>query len=136
MSRSDGNEIISRISPAAPVNLDELLCGVEGTTQAPGRYIFPREVQDIDLVVPLKDEEVVCFGARVTEDTPNVVALAMSVAQLAAEKNAEPVVFSHVDNPGLSRFGFRIERIVANDDQDVSASEGQIKAFWGIVMVI
>lgn len=129
--------IINRISPKAPQDLDPLV-GVLDPRRAKndGAYLVPASDDTFDGLTPLKGEETICFGARITKDTPDPVALAMRVAQLAAEKGAEAIVLSHVEKSGLERFGFRVETVGGETKQARLALEDELRRFWNIVVVI
>lgn len=124
------------ITPAAPTGLDADLEKLDPRRAKPGRATFPEDMGDIALPADFASEETVCFGARITEATGNRVQLAMSLAQMAAEKGAEPVILSHVDYCGLERFGFRVERIAGETEEARAAAEAQVVRFWNIVLVI
>ncbi len=128
--------IINRISPQAPQDLDPLLGALDPRRTKDGAYLVPAPEDTFDGLTPLKGEETICFGARITKDTADPVALAMRVAQLAAEKGAEAIVLSHVEKSGLERFGFRVETVGGETEQARLALEEELRQFWNIVVVI
>lgn len=136
MSDSHWTKVMGLISPAAPVDLDPVLAPFDARAREPGTTGFPDGIGDVALPVAFSSDETVCFGARVTPDTPNPVQLAMSLAQMAAEKGAEPIILSHMDYCGLERFGFRVERIAGDTDEARADAEAQAVRFWNIVLVI
>ena len=136
MSADHWTRVMGLISPAAPTDLDPVLAGYDPRAQGKGKTGFPGGIGDVALPVDFKSEDTVCFGARVTKDTPNPVQLAMSLAQMAAEKGAEPIILSHLDYCGLERFGFRVERIAGQNEAARADAEAQAVRFWNIVLVI
>ena len=102
---SGWNDVIARITPMQPTDLDAALAEACPRANKPGTVNFPKTAAAAPLVLDLATEETVCFGARITEDTPNRLALAMSLAQMAEEKAATPIILSHVEVCGLERFG-------------------------------
>lgn len=136
MSADRWTRVMGMISPAEPDNLDDLLGPFDPRRGDQGAAIFPETIEDVALPVPLASEETVCFGARVTAETPDPVRLAMTLAQMAAEKGAEPIILSHVDVCGLERFGFRVERIAGATPEARDVAEAQAVRFWNIVLVI
>ena len=136
MMEHNWDDLICRISPAAPENLDDDLAALDPRTAKTGAINFPISAAENELPVEFATEEVVCFGVRVDEQTTDETTLAMTIAQMAAEKGAFPVVFSHVENCGLQRFGFRVERISGATPAEVAACEEQVKKFWNIVVII
>ncbi len=133
---SDWLKRIGQITPLAPTSLDAALEKLDPRFGKPGTFHFPTAAGDPEIVTPFADPEMVAIGVRITEDTPNRVQLAMKLAQMAAEKDAEPIVLSYVDMTGLERFGFRIERIAGASDEERALAEAQIIKFWNIVLVI
>ena len=103
--------IIDAISPQSPDVLDDLIAPFETKAPNRGRLLFPPEAAALAPPYLMNEEDTVAFGARITSDTPNRLTLAMTLAQMALEKGAEAIILSHVDDPELDRFGFRIERV-------------------------
>lgn len=133
---SDWLTKIGQITPMAPTSMDDTLETLDPRFGKPGSFEFTLEVGDAEIVTPFGDPEMVAIGVRITKDTPDRVKLAMKLAQMAAEKDAEPVVLSYVDTTGLERFGFRTERIAGANDAERAALEAQVIKFWNIVLVI
>lgn len=136
MSDQSWNDVISRITPAAPVDIDDDLAPLANAGDAADPTPLHSTVAYQSIPVGFAAEDTVCFGVRVTEKTPNIVSLAMQVAQMAAEKGGYPVILSHVDYCGLERFGFRVERIVGGSQEERRICEEQVCAFWKITLVI
>ena len=136
MSQMDWTKVVAEITPLEPTDLDAVIDAIKPTEGAPSGLRFPREAADYAIASVFNEETTVCFGARITKDTPNKMALAMTLAQMAAEKGAFPVILSHMDYCGLEQFGFRVERVAGKDAAEIAACEAQICAFWNIVMVI
>ena len=126
--------IIDAISPQMPEALDSVV--EDGPLPPKGRLLFPTASAEPAPAYEFDDEETITFGARITKDTPDRLALAMTLAQMALEKGAEAIILSHVDDPLLDRFGFRVERVSGETDEERAASEAQLVRFWNIVFVI
>lgn len=129
-------DVVDAISPQSPEPLDDLIAPFEGTAPKPGRLLFPPEAIASAPPHEMTDEETVTFGARITDETQNRLGLAMTLAQMALEKGAEAIILSHVDDPLLDRFGFRVERIAGETEEARAAAEAQLVRFWNIVFVI
>jgi len=136
MSAEHWTQVMALITPATPVDLDEDIADLDPRARSMGKTLFPDTIPDVALPVPLSGDDTVCFGARITEDTPDRIRLAMNLAQMAAEKGAEPIILSHVDLCGLERFGFRVERIAGDTEDARAVAEAQAVRFWNIVLVI
>jgi len=137
MSATKWLDVISRITAQTPDDLDPILAPLDPRHHAEsGAFHFPVEAAVPVISTPFGSDDVVCFGARVTESTPDPLRLAMVLAQMAAEKAAHPVILAHVDVTGLEKFGFRVERVAGSTDAERNAAEEQLKRFWNIVLVI
>jgi len=136
MSGFEWSDVVASITPLEPTDLDALIDKIAPKTGAPARTQFPTAAAIAAVPTSFEDDQTVCFGARVTKDTANVTALAMTLAQLAAEKGGVPIILSHLDYCGLEQFGFRVERVAGQTEEEIAACEAQICAFWKIVMVI
>ena len=128
--------VVDAISPQVPDPLDDLIAPFDSTVPAPGRLLFPAAAAEPEAPYEIKDEETVTFGARITAETPNRLNLAMTLAQMALEKGAEAIILSHVDDPLLDRFGFRVERVAGETEEARAAAEAQLIRFWNVVFVI
>lgn len=128
--------VIAAITPQTPEDLDPLLEGLAGEAPQMGKLLFPQAAAEAAPVFAFDREETVTFAARITADTPNRLELAMNLAQMALEKGAEAIILSHVDDPGLDRFGFRVERVGGQTAEERTAAEAQLIRFWNIVFVI
>jgi len=136
MSLKRWSEVISRISPQTPTNLDHLLAPHDPRARPPAAYRFPTNSRASLFDTPFAKESTIAFGARVTHETSDRVALAMTLAEMAAEKMAEPIILSHLEYSGLERFGFRVERVCGATEEEIMAAEAELIAFWNIVLVI
>lgn len=133
---SDWTRRISQITPLTPVPLDDELEKLDPRFTGKGTHSFPPAANAPEILTPFADPEHVAIGVRITDDTTNRASLAMRLAQMAAEKEAEPVILSYVETTGLERFGFRVERIAGSTDAERQAAEAQVIKFWNIVVVI
>ena len=136
MSELNWAHVVSTITPLEPSDLDGIIDGIKTENPKVNATGFPIDAAVPSLPLDFEDEKTVCFGARITEATPNRVGLAMTLAQMAAEKGAFPVILSHLDYCGLEQFGFRIERISGGTEEEIAACEAQVCKFWNIVVVI
>ncbi len=136
MSEDRRNEVILRISPHAPVSLDADLAPFDPISAEPGKALFPgtpgREIS-ARLFAPMTS---ICFGVRVTAETTDIAGLAMKIGRMAYERDAVAIILSHVERSGLERFGFRVERVAGETDQERAECEQELTRFWNIVVVI
>ncbi len=136
MSVNYWSDLVASITPNAAFDLDAALGDLTANPPSKGQLTFPADAAKAPLPLRFAEPTTVCFGARITEDTPNRLALATTLAQMAAEKGATPIILSHVDHAGLEQFGFRVERVGGQTYDERAACEAQLCSFWNIVMVI
>ncbi len=136
MTQKNWASVVASITPLEPYDLDGMIDGLKPAQAKPNGLTFPQGIENTPLPLSFEDETTVCFGARITKDTPNRLKLAMMLAQMAAEKGANPVILSHVEYCGLEQYGFRVERIGGATEAEIAACEAQVCDFWNIVMVI
>ena len=136
MSEDRRRDMILRISPHTPVSLDAELAPFDPISARPGKALFPgtpgREIS-AKLFAPMTS---ICFGVRVTAETTDIAGLAMKIARMAYERDAEAIILSHVERSGLERFGFRVERVAGATEQERAECEQELTRFWNIVVVI
>ena len=128
--------IIAGITPQEPEALDTVMAPFDTVPARAGRLLFPAAAADAAPPTDFEAAETVTFAARITEGTTDRLTLAMTLAQMAMEKGAEAIILSHVDDPGFDRFGFRVERVSGETEEERAASEAQLVRFWNIVFVI
>ena len=136
MSDFEWASVVASITPLEPTDLDGMIDAIAPKDVTPKGARFPLDAAINAVPVVFQDDTTVCFGARITKETSDRVGLAMTLAQMAAEKGAFPVILSHLDYCGLEQFGFRVERVAGQTPEEIAACEAQICAFWKIVMVI
>lgn len=129
-------DVTAAITPLKPRDLDGLIEEITPNDATPKGLTFPVDAAAASSPMTFKDENTVCFGARITKDTQNKVALAMTLAQMATENGGFPIILSHLDVSGMEQYGFRVERIGGSTPEEIAACEAQVCAFWNIVMVI
>ncbi len=128
--------MVSRVSPREADNLDPLIEDVEPRPQTVGADLFP-EIAAVSMPeVRFRSEDAVTIGVMVSEALPNAADMALRLAAMALERDAEIVVLSAVDLCGLERFGFRVERIAGRSEEARAACIGQVRRFWNIDLVI
>lgn len=135
MSNSGAYEILLRITPQAPENLDRDLARLMPAVRAGhDRYCGdPLAAVSARLHAPVSK---VCFGIRITAATDDIIGLAARAAQMAVERDAGVIVLSHVERTGLERFGFQVERVCGATGDERAAMERELAAYWNIVVII
>lgn len=128
--------IITRISRHEADQIDALLGRYDPRKVTPGSDLFPGAVPRSRSGIAFRKPGLACIGVRVVEPRADVHKVAMHLATLALEKNAEIIILSYPDYSGLERFGFRTERISGATPEERAACEEQILRFWGIEIVI
>lgn len=128
-------EILARIAPHRAVDLDEITGAVDPTCrQERGRTLFP-EGRITPLCEPEEDSRP-AIGVHVSDTDPDLAALAAKLAALAIERDCEVITLSETPLSGLERFGFRNERIAGETDTARAQCLDQVRAYWGLEIVI
>lgn len=131
-------DILSRIAPSEPVDLDALLPDRAprpdpGPVEPRGRVGgFPVSARLWD-----RDPEQACIGIRVSEPPADLPRLALRLASAAAERGVVPIILSALPTTGFERFGFRVERLPEGASPDeLTRAETEIQRFWDMPIVI
>jgi len=136
MSAQDWSRVLASLTPTAPEDIDGIIDSIAPLDTETAGLSFPKDAALGSLPMEFADPTTVCFGARITEDLEDPLSLAVKLAQLAVEKDAHPIILSHVPYCGLERFGFRVERVVGETEAERTACEAQLRAFWKIVILL
>lgn len=128
-------ELMCRITPAEPVDIDDVVYALRPRPERLGHEVFvPSEAPAI---VPLAaEDERVTLGVRVPAPLPDPADYAMRLAALAAERDVEIVILSATDYCGLERFGFRVERVVSAEPQIPETAYADLKDFWKLDLIL
>ena len=127
---------ISRICPQDSDDLDDLLCGFVSSTGEPGREIFALPEADLMPQTALRRADAVCVGIRVATGDGGAADRAMRLAAFGMERDVEIVVLGETDRSGLERFGFRVDRISGETEEERAACEEQLRRFWNLDIVM
>lgn len=130
------SEIICRITPALPSDIDDIVLKAMPTHTVPGRDIFPATMNIALLRQEQTSESLVILGIRIKNSLEDPADLAMRLACLAIEKDVLIVVLNYLDYCGLERFGFRVERVSGQTEAEKIICEDDIRNFWNIAMII
>ncbi|MEO0654106.1 MAG: hypothetical protein AAFY77_04490 [Pseudomonadota bacterium] len=131
----DWKTIMSRITPTAPIDLDRLL-GSDGDTAAAPPPATGQHRAPSPRLWTKRDTGSSYLGIRVTKPAENVSQIAAQLAAAAMERQVIPVILSHCERSGFERFGFRVERILADTPDGIEALEAEVARFWDMAIVI
>jgi hypothetical protein len=136
METSDYAAMVSRVCPQEADNLDPLIDTLAPRSRTPGADLFP-EIEAVSMPeVRFRVDDAVTIGVMVRETIPNAADMALRLAAMAFERDAEVVILSAVDLCGLERFGFRVERMAGETHAARAACVDQVRRFWNIDLVI
>lgn len=135
MDHADWLASINRITPHQPTNLDHILQPHDPRAKTPGRAVASAEVAH-SAIPDYGRDDIGYIGFRLREAPENPADMAMRLAALAIEKAAQPILLSYVEYTGLEPFGFRVERITGETEEEQLAWEAQIRALWGIEIIL
>lgn len=123
------------MTPDQPENIDDLLHDIGPSKPASGKTIWPVLRTPTGLKPAMEGSITGVVGVRVTEALNAArppETHAATLAALAMEHEAEIVILSHLPYSGYERFGFRVERISGETQEERAACEAQVIAFWDI----
>lgn len=130
MTSDTWNAIMSRLTPNAPVDLDDLL-GAEAemppALDSSGNATSPR--------LWARDEDWACIGVRVLMPPENLTEAARRLASVAIERNVTPIILSSLPSSGFERFGFRVEKIPEEPGEARNACEAELQSFWDMPII-
>ncbi|MBV1866656.1 MAG: hypothetical protein KUG69_01935, partial [Marinosulfonomonas sp.] len=61
---------------------------------------------------------------------------ATRLAAAALERGVNPVIMSSLPDCGFEQFGFRVERLVGSNQEELAACELDLVQFWNMAIVI
>lgn len=131
----DWKSIMSRITPSAPADLDFLMGATGSAEPVSPPQVIPHRAPSTQLWSKHKPDASY-LGIRVTAPAENTPQLAAQLAAAAMERNVIPVILSHCERSGFERFGFRVERILADTAEAAQAMEEEVARFWDMAIVI
>ena len=126
-------DILSRISPKRPVQLDELI-NESGPSQSHGKVVFP-EMDFAPSIALWSHDGPSHIGVRILQPLDSVYRVARLLAAVAIEREVVPVILSRVDYSGFEQFGFRVERI-PKEPEAAMAAEEEVRKFWDLAIII
>lgn len=134
MELREYGRIISRISPHAAEDLDDLLAPGSGRARRQGAVVFPEIEASLAPQMAFRRADAVCVGFRVAPGGGPAADRAVRFAAMAIERDVDVVVLAEEDVCGLERFGFRVERIAGEASR--AACIEQIRRFWALDLVV
>ena len=136
MTETDWLQILLRITPQAPLDLD---AAVLGSTQAGGASL-PPILTPVPPVVSSRlwlrePPEQAYIGLRVTRPLADCPALAVRLASIAIERGVCPVILTTLPVSGFETYGFRIERL-SEAPEEQARQEAELTAFWALALIV
>lgn len=138
MTTGDWLQLLSRISPDEPVDLDGTV--LPANPNAAGPCDFPEYAASVPPVSARLWERTApagsFLGVRVTETPPDCTSAALRVAMAAVERGVTPVILTTLAVSGFERFGFRVERLPEGPPEARRACEEELARFWSMAVII
>lgn len=131
-------DILSRISTSTPVDLDSTVF----ESNRPDKDVAGKWAREIDplppsnSLFPKTDTTMSFIGLRVRDKNVEITQIAIRLAAAALEKNVTPIIMTTLDESGFEGFGFRVERLVGNTEQELDWQEQQLAAYWDIAIIV
>jgi len=133
--------VLSRVSMAKPLDLDEAVFGAKSKVASKTRD-FRSSSNPADARPPstrLWNRENTgnsYLGVRVHEAPSDCTPAAIRLAAGALERGIIPIILTTLPDSGFERFGFRVERIMGETLEERTACEEELKRFWDMAIVI
>lgn len=131
MMQADWLQLLARITPAAPWNLDDAPsptgrghCRAEAADSPPPAAIWPRRATGG------------AIGIRVTTPLKDVASAAARLAAAAVERDVTPVILTPLPLSGFEQFGFRVERLPDGPAATVEAIEAELTQLWALALIV
>ncbi len=144
MTRDDWLDVLVRISPHAPTDLDAGLFGEGDKMAVP--VLPPEDPQADDPCNPFiapsarlwqrHDPGAAHIGIRVTRPVPDIAQTVLRLACVAIERGVNPVILTTLDNSGFERFGLRVERLPSGTASQQRHYEEELTSFWMLSIII
>ena len=134
MSESTWLDVVARVVPVAPVDLDSILDDRPETPMAPTLQAIGRSPSA--KLWDRTDSEQGYIGVRIKERTEAHTEIAVRLAAAAVERHVVPVILSHVPDCGFERFGFRVEFVGGATKAERESAEDELRHFWDMAIVI
>lgn len=135
MTVDEWSMIITKIIPRNAEPIDDILEAFDTRYSSDGSYIFPDKGW-LGSQKAFQNPSTVCIGVRVEGDYIDRTDLSMKLASMAIEKEIMPIIISRGDYSGMEKFGFRVEKLSGETEDQQLNCEEQLKRFWNISVVI
>lgn len=130
------SEIMSRITPNDALNIDDVLARQDPrAAKKHGSAVMPAS-DPVRFSAGFSDESTSVIGFRLREARDDLPVLAMRLAGFAAEQGAEVVILSDLPYSGLERFGFRVERVCGDTEEQREMCVDQLREFWSMGVIL
>lgn len=129
-------EVLSRIGPGAPVDLDAVLA--PGTAPPPPPVALRGRPEETARSSRLwqRDAAASHIGIRVTRLPEDIRPVALRLAAAATERGVVPVILSPLPRTGFEAYGFRVERLPDAPPAETARAEAELALFWDLAIVI
>ncbi|MFZ1727578.1 MAG: hypothetical protein WBO29_11295 [Albidovulum sp.] len=132
--------VLSRITPQQPIDLETVLLGAKkATVSKPDREFLsaiPPAPAPSATLWSRTESDLSYLGVRLTTPLADSAQTAIRLASAALERGITPIILTTLSNSGFERFGFRVERIMGESDEERAACEEELKRFWNMAIVV
>lgn len=139
MSEQTWLDLIARLSAPEPVDLDATVFrGQEIGSRAAGQWRLdqPEAVPPSALLWEKETQDVSFIGVMVKTPLADPTEVALRLASAAVERGVTPIILTELADCGFERFGFRIERTVADSEEERATLLQEIRQFWDLAIII
>ncbi|MGJ8584389.1 MAG: hypothetical protein ACSHXD_09880 [Marinosulfonomonas sp.] len=139
MSEQTWLDLIARLSAPEPVDLDATVFRDQGVATRPLAQqgaALPETTPPSALLWGKETPDISHIGVVVNAPLADPTTVALRLASAAVERGVTPIIMTELADCGFERFGFRIERIVADSAEERAILQQEICQFWDLAIVI
>jgi hypothetical protein len=136
MSPDDWREIILRVTPKTPDDLDELTAAFDERVTGNGKGFFPEGGFAGSIFKGALREDIATVGITMPKDAHTAHDLAIRICCLGLENDAVFIALSNENYSGLERYGIRTEAVRGNTPAQKQGCEEQLRAFWDLNYIL
>lgn len=139
MSEQSWLDLIARLSAPEPIDLDTTIFRDQENGAHPPKQDGAAQPESTPPSTRLWEKETVeasHIGVIVNAPLADPTAVALRLASAAVERGVTPIILTELADCGFERFGFRIERIVADSAEERAVLQQEICQFWDLAIVI
>lgn len=136
MFSDNWREIMLRVTPRTPDDLDDLTAQLDQRVTGAGKSLFPTGCFAPQIFKDALRSDVATIGIRLPKEDHTAHDIGLRMCALGQENEAEVIVLTDSHYSGVERFGFRTESIRGETEEQRQENEEQLLAFWDLNLIL